>query len=94
MENKIVVDSTCKHGKACRGWGLVLNSKNDFIEGFVSTPYGLVRVYSQGDENNTYHSSFRFVLNGNEYIRTINRRYKKRGLTSLAGKFAKEICHG
>lgn len=57
-----------------------------YFEGEVGTVFGFVTVMSQADL-----SRFDFIYKGRLYMRTLKRGLTKRGLATLANRFAKEI---
>ena len=63
----------------------------NYITGEVITPECIVSIYSQGDKDSFAHTRLDIVKNGRLIMRSINKRYSKRGLVTLAKKFAKEI---
>lgn len=76
-----------------RGFGRVENRNgNAWTDGEVVTKHGIVSVYAQGDAESHYHTRLDFAWKGRLYMRNFpNKRYSKRGLVTLAVKFAAEI---
>lgn len=68
---------------------LTTNQDGIVVSGVVLTKYAIVEIYH-------YHSgnamtTFTVVKDGLQHTRTANRRYTKRGLVTLANRFAKEV---
>ena len=63
----------------------------DYLEGNVSTKYGYVMVYTQGDQKLRHMTALWLIHNGRQYCRHINRRYSARGIVTKANRFAKEV---
>ncbi len=72
------------------------NKEWNYEDGIVFTPHGIVHVYSQGDEEKKHrpHTYIRFVYQGRMHIRTLNKKYTRRGLAIMAGKFIREVSNG
>jgi len=68
-----------------------LDDGTTYEDGCVITPFGIVSLYSQGDEKYFPNTDLRFVHNGTHYSRSIQKRYSKRYLVTLAHRFAKDI---
>jgi len=74
------------------------------LDGVVDTPYGYVRVWATVAWTSQYtgqryptRAGLTFIWQGMEYCRWITRDHKereftKRGLTTMAGRFAKSIA--
>lgn len=64
-------------------------------EGVVVTPHGYVQAETispnPGKPKNWSYTHLRFVLNGREYIRNLQRPYTQLALTRAACRFANEI---
>lgn len=81
--------------KICKVFSSVsTNNEWNFEDGIIFTPQGIVHVYSQGDkEKNHKQSTFlRMIYKGRMYLQRRKKRYSKRGLAIIAGKFAREVC--
>lgn len=67
----------------------------NYLEGCVMTDRGIVYVYSQGGTFNgltdSPHTSMQIVLGGRLYSREIHKRYTRRGLVTVANRFAQEV---
>lgn len=62
--------------------------------GVVKTPDGIVEVYAQnGDGQKDKLTRLDFVWNGRLHMRTIYQTFSKRGLSIVAGRFAREIAN-
>ena len=66
----------------------------NYLDGHVLTPHGIVSCYSQGSATDTPHTSLTVVINGRMYTRGFNRRYSTRGMVTLAARFAAELSRG
>jgi hypothetical protein len=62
-----------------------------YFEGCVFTPNGIVNVYSQGGESETPSTNLDFVWEGRLHSRRIPRRFTRRGLVTVANRYAEEI---
>jgi hypothetical protein len=74
------------------GYGLeTTNAGTDreYVDGYVVTPHGVVLVYSQFQPPWT---SYRFVWGGRMYHHREGRYRTKRGLTCMAGRFARFVA--
>jgi len=58
-----------------------------YLAGCVFTDLGIVMVYSEKERSNLV-----FIFAGRLYDRHIDRGYTKRGLATVAGRFAREIA--
>lgn len=67
-----------------------------YDQGVVVTQFGYVSVYAQGarDSKGTPCTSLHFVWKGREYTRYITKRYTRRGMVTLADRYAREIAKG
>jgi hypothetical protein len=67
-----------------------------YDQGLVVTQFGYVSVYAQGGgaSKGTHHTSLHFMWRGREYTRYIAKRHSKRGIVTLADRFASEIAKG
>lgn len=78
---------------ALGGSGRIHDDPGGWTDGDVLTFYGIVAVYTQGDDRYDRHTRLDFVWKGRLHIRNIsNRRYTARGLVTLAKRFAAEIA--
>lgn len=67
--------------------------RENWTDGEVVTPWGIVSVYAQGDENTTKHTRLDFVWGGRLHMRNFSgKRYSKRGIKTKAMQFAKDIA--
>lgn len=62
-----------------------------YLEGCVFTPSGIVNVYSQGGDSEVPSTNLDFVWEGRLYSRRIDKRYSRRGLVTVAHRYAEEI---
>lgn len=67
-------------------------SGETYTDGSVVTPHGIVLAYSQGDADSFHHTRLDVVKNGTLYMKNIKRRYSKRGLVTLAKRFAATVA--
>ncbi len=67
------------------------NEKFDFDQGIVYTVYGIVSVYSQGNDDNREYTKLMTIKEGRIYVRTWNKRYSKQYLVTLAKRFAEVV---
>jgi hypothetical protein len=75
--------------KVLRPWGGISQNKEDgYAEGVVFTPNGIVDVYSQDGDP---HTVLRVVIDGRLHQRNIHKAYTKRGLVTLATRYAAEL---
>lgn len=65
-----------------------------WISGEVHTPFGIVSVYSQGDDDTYPHSSYRIILGGRLYCYSEDKQRAPRGLVAMAGRIARELAEG
>lgn len=78
---------------ARRGYGRINVHKDGWTDGEVVTPFGIVSVYAQGDDENRPHTRLDFAWDGRLYMRNFDgRRYSPRGLVTKAMQFASEIA--
>ena len=86
--------TTDESWKVSGNTGLLISfdKEYNYLEGTVTTPYGMVSVYSQGDEKSSAYTRLDIVINGRQFSRSIYRRYTQRGLVVVAGRFAEEIA--
>lgn len=70
-----------------RQFGGQLRARDGYIDGPVVTLLGIVIAYTQ--EN---YTRLDFVWNNRLHVRTIDRRFSKRGLVTKAAQFAKEVA--
>lgn len=79
-----------------RGFGRLTDngtkSGETYTEGYVATPHGIVTAYSQGDADSFHHTRLDVVKDGILYMKNIKRRYSKRGLVTLAKRFAATVA--
>lgn len=86
-----VYDSSWKFGNAI-SW---IRDLEDYTEGAIATHYGIVSIYTQGDERFKYHSRLDFVYRGRLYTRNFRgKRYSHRGLVTKAREFARQVTEG
>lgn len=76
------------------GWSNIEESPPPYryLSGTVTTPHGSVFVYSKPGTD--AHSTLQFVTHGRIYRRRIRRFYSKRGLVTMAKRFAAESTAG
>jgi hypothetical protein len=68
---------------------------NGWTDGAVSTVYGFVLVYAQGDAEHFHASRLDFIWHGRLYMRNFSkRRLSARGLVTAANRFAHEVVEG
>ena len=81
--------------KVSEPWNRVFKHPDGYLEGCVITAHGIVYVYSQGGMKDGIkdvpHTTMQFVQGGRVYNRGIDKRYTKRGLVTIAHRFAKEV---
>jgi hypothetical protein len=79
-------------GKEHTSW---IRDYQGWTEGSIATEWGIVSVYSQGDDRFSHSTRMDIVHDGRCIARNIyGKRYSKRGLVTLAKRFAKEITQG
>ena len=87
-----VSDDRVSTGK--RGFGRTENN-GGWIDGEVVTPFGIVSVYAQGDDEHLFYTRLDFAHKGTLYVRKFDgKRYSPRGLVTKAYEFAKGIAEG
>lgn len=70
-------------------FGRIRLNPGGWDEGEVITPFGIVSVYAQGDENNVHHTAMDFAFNGRFYHKSFQkRRYSQRYMVTKANQFA------
>lgn len=81
------------HSKINKPWANIY-PKDPTEELYYSGLYycrdGVVECTSEPSRNISY---FRFVYQGTLYTRTLQKSYLSRGLTTMAGKFVKEVIN-
>ena len=83
-------DDSMQLGK--RGYGRIDTTKG-YADGEVLTPFGIVSVYAQGDQQNAPHTRLHFVWYGRLHMRSFSgKRYSPRGIVTKAMEFAREIA--
>jgi hypothetical protein len=81
--------------KLDRTIGRISTHDDGYLYGVVITRDGVVDVYSQGGEDGMVPSTtMTFAMAGRMYSRTFKKRYSKRGLATVAARFAAEIAEG
>ena len=60
---------------------------SSYLDGEVATPFGYVLAWSDDGT-----SSLRFMWGGREYSKVIKRPFTRRGLATVAARFAREIA--
>ncbi len=85
-----VFDDTMAIG---RSYGCTENrNDNAWTDGTVVTNHGIVSVYAQGGDESFHYTRLDFAWKGRLYMRNFkNKRYSRRGLVTIATKFAAEI---
>lgn len=83
--------SNIERRKVCRpeGYGIQHHQTDDgedWLDGCVKTPHGLVRVYSENR-----HTVLEIVISGYEYSKRIYRGFTARGLVTAAARFAASV---
>lgn len=72
-----------------------VSKHGNYLEGCVITDRGIVYVYTQGGTFNGVKdapsTTMQIVLGGRLYSRTVNKRYSKRGLSTVCNRFAQEV---
>lgn len=77
-----------------RGFGRISQAgegDETYLIGAVFTPQAIVSVYSQGGPNFNHHTRLDFVHRGTMHMRSINRRFTKRGLVTIAKRFVRDV---
>jgi len=84
--------TTDESWKVSGNTGLLIsfNKEYNFLDGSVITPYGMVSVYSHGDEKSSGYTRLDTVIDGRRFSRSIYRRYTRRGLVVVAGRWLKQ----
>lgn len=82
------------NAKLTSPWNRVWKHPDGYLEGCVITPHGIVAVYSQGSATETPSTNLTFVYGGRVYQRTIPKRYTKRGLVTVANRYAGDVIYG
>ena len=81
--------------KVSRTWSnTTTNTDWDYEDGIIFTPQGIVHAYSQGNDAKKFnpHTYMRMIFKGRIYMQSFKRRCTKRGLSIMAGKFARSVC--
>ena len=65
------------------------NEYGSWLEGNVATRYGFVYVFCEMEV-----SGFQFICNGRSYYTSRPKALTARGLTIIAGRFAKAVAEG
>lgn len=60
-----------------------------YRRGYITTHYGIVAFYDQPGDN--AHTRLEVVVNHRSHSRVIARTFTKRGLMTVAGRFAREV---
>lgn len=66
-------------------------SLGEYLSGKIFTPYGIVSVLSGNSSPDSQFTRLDFIIKNRQYIRRYRKRFTKRGLTTLATRFAREI---
>ena len=67
------------------------HGEESYLEGTITTPYGIVDCYAQGGLYVFEYSYLWFVYGGFRHTRRFNKRYTARGLHTKAMQFAREV---
>lgn len=81
------------HSKINRPWANIYPKDSAgelYYSGLYYCKDGVVECTSEPNRNRSY---FRFVYQGTLYMRTLQKGYSGRGLTTMAGKFIKDIIN-
>jgi len=63
-----------------------------WLDGYVFTEHGVVSVYTQGGDSTTKITELRFYNGLDVYVKNFKKRTSKRGLVTLAKRYAKEMA--
>lgn len=99
--SKDTINNSTHRQTTVQGYGLEVVKEGD-INGTVTTPYGVVEVFSDPVFESEWSGKrympschFSMILNGRHYWRGITRHnarpFTKLGLATMAGRFAREI---
>lgn len=73
----------------------IKHGSGNYLTGYVVTEYGIVGIYAQGDAESFRLTILNFCLNGRNHHRTFRgKRYSRRGIVSVANRFAAEKSLG
>lgn len=81
-------------GAIYTGTSVERDKEYDYLDGFVTTPHGFVKVYTQGSHEETKHSAYHFIHGGKSHHLWENVRRTKRGLSLVANRFARAVVAG